>query len=237
MLHCVAFHTTRWSLISRASGDDAERTRALDELCTIYWPPVYALFRGEGLDAEAARDLTQGLFADLLARGDFARADPARGRFRAFLRGCARHYLTNERDRAAALKRGGGRSFVPLDIGGEETRFALEPVDRLDPGALFDRRWAQSVIESALQRLADDEHAAGRGSLWPLLQPVLDGGPPPRPWAEIARELGTTEGALKVAAHRLRARFRERLLAEVRETLDGEAPGDELQQLLAALQA
>src|SRR5690606_34251761 len=186
-----------------------------------YWTPVYALYRAEGLDVDAARDLTQSLFAELLARRDLSSADRERGRFRAFLRACAKHHLANERKRARAQKRGGGRTVEPLEVGGEEARLSREPVDRLDPAALFDRRWAQAVIESALERLGVDERHAGRGRLFEILRGALDGSGPARPWAVVASELGTTEGALKVAAHRLRARFRERILAEVRETLDG----------------
>lgn len=234
----MSFRTTRWSLVLRASRADTEGLRALDELCAAYWPPVYALYRGEGLDPEAAGDLTQGLFADLLARGDLAKADRERGRFRAFLRTCARHFLANERDRARARKRGAGRLPLSLDVEGEEGRLRREPMDRLDPAALFERRWAQAVIEAALGRLRRDEAAAGRGELFETLRPALEGTPPARGWAALAEEIGTSEGALRVAAHRLRARFRERLLTEVRDTIDDPATaGSELEELLAALRA
>lgn len=227
---------TRWSLVLRAAQIDDDGRRALDELCTAYWPPVWALFRRSGLDVEEARDATQGFFADFLARGEFGNADPARGRFRAFLSTCARHWLSRQREHERALVRGGGVRPLSLDVDGEEERLRREPVDRLDPAALFDRRWAQAVVERALLRLADDERRAGRAAWFPHLRPALDGVPLPRPWAEVARELGTSEGALKVAAHRLRGRLREALLAEVGHTVhDPAAAEDELQRLLQAL--
>ena len=234
----MSFHTTRWSLVVRARRDDADGRRALDELCAIYWPAVYAAYRREGLDVEAARDLTQGLFADLLHRGDFGKANRERGRFRAWLRACARNFLHNERDRALAQRRGGGRQVLSIDVAAEEDRLLTEPLDRLDPAALFERRWAQAVIESALDRLQQAEVAAGRAASFAALRPALDGVATLRPWAELAAELGVTEGSLRVAAHRLRGRYRDRVLAEIRDTLDDPATaGAELDELLRALRA
>lgn len=219
----------------RAGGEDAEARGALDELCASYWPPVYALYRREGLDVEAARDLTQSLFAELLARGDVARASPEKGRFRAYLRTCARNLLANHRDAERAQKRGGGRAPLSLDVDGEEARLLREPIDALDAAAVFERRWAQAVIESALTRLERDEARAGREAQFFALRPTLDGDANAKPYAALAEDLGTSEGALKVAVHRLRARFKDALLVEVRETLpDGDEPGAELRELLAA---
>lgn len=251
----VSFRTTRWSLIRRAtSPDDPDASRALDELCRVYWPAVYGLYRAGGRTPDEAADLTQGLFTNLLQRGDFATADRARGPFRSWLRACARNWLASERQRAAAGCRGGGVRVLSLDVDDEEQRRAVEPVDRLDPDAEFERRWAQAAIENALQVLRAEEHAAGRGEALPLLEPALAAGAA-RPWAHVAAELGTTEGAARVAAHRLRRRFRDLLVREVRETLDVEpdepdepdepveaggadqACERELQALLAALRA
>ena len=234
----MAFGTTRWSLVVRARSGDAHGRRALDELCAIYWPAVYALYRREGLDADAAGDVTQALFADLLERGDFANATPERGRFRAWLCTCARHFLSNARASARAGKRGGGRPTLSLDVEREEGRLSREPLDHLDPAAAFERRWAQTVIETALRRLAGAEVEAGREALFAALRPTLEGASPTHGWAALAAELGSSEGALRVAAHRLRGRFRDRLLAEVRETLDDPAgAGDEIAELMRALQA
>ncbi|MCA8956050.1 MAG: sigma-70 family RNA polymerase sigma factor [Planctomycetes bacterium] len=222
----------------RAGGSDDAARGALEELCATYWPAVYALYRREGLDPEAARDLTQGLLLDLLQREDFGRADPARGRFRSFLRGCARHYLANRREHEGALKRGGGRAIESLDIGTEERIHAPEPVDAMDPDAIFERRWAIAVLDTALAAVQREETECGRGRLFAVLRPILEGESLPQPYAELAAELGTSEGALRVTAHRLRQRFRRRLLEEVGHTLDRpELLGDELDQLLGALRA
>lgn len=232
----VAFQTTRWSLVLRAAHADADGAAALAELCAADWPPVYAFYRRSGIAADRAADLTQGLFADLLERGGLPAADPQRGSYRAYLRACARHWLANRQDHDAAQKRGGGVRVVSLDCDAEERRLRREPVATEGPEQAFERRWAQSLIEAALAGLEADERAAGRGALFGLLRPVLDSGAPSRPWRQLAAELDTTEGALRVAAHRLRTRFRERLCAEVRETLPPDAPaGDELSELLRAL--
>lgn len=236
----MAFATTRWSLILRAGTQDSDGARALDQLCRVYWPPVYALYRASGHGVDEAQDLTQGLFTDLLTRGDLASADPKRGRFRTFLRRCAQNYAANQRDRGQAQKRGGDRQIQSIEFGDEETRFRQEPLHRLDPAALFDRRWAQAIIETALDQLAGDENAAGRGALFERLRDSLDGAVPNTPWVEVAAQLGSSEGAVRVAAHRLRERFRERLLSAVRDTLgpaeEGDAGTSELTELLAALQ-
>jgi DNA-directed RNA polymerase specialized sigma24 family protein len=133
----VAFQTTRWSLIARAKHSDDGARQALDELCRVYWPPVYAMYRGEGVAAEQARDLTQGLFASLLERQDLGKANPERGRFRSFLRTCARNWLLNERDRDQARKRGGDAKQFSLVIDEEEQRFLCEPATCLDAAAIF----------------------------------------------------------------------------------------------------
>jgi RNA polymerase sigma-70 factor (ECF subfamily) len=232
------FRTTRWSLVARAGGADEDGRRALEELCALYWPAVYAFYRRERLDPEAARDLTQGLLLDLLQREDLGRADPTRGRFRAFLRTCARHYLANERDRQRAHKRGGGHVVESLDTATEEGRLRREPIDAMDADAVFERRWAMAVIDTALAALEQEEIGCGRGRLFAVLRPTLEGESLSRTYVELAAELGTSEGALKVTAHRLRQRFRQRLLEEVGHTLDQpELAGDELEQLLAALRA
>ena len=234
----MSFQTTRWSLVLRARRPDPDGARALDELLAAYWQPVYVLYRRLGAPADDAADLTQGLFAHLLARGDLATAAPERGRFRAFLAACARHWWTNERERADAEKRGGGARLLPIDRDDAEAWLAAQPVDGDDAAALFEQRWAQTVLDRALWRLEQEEIAAGRGPSFVHLRPCLDGGPPPEPWAALAARLGTSEGALRVAAHRLKARFRACVVAEVRETLqDDIAPGHELQELLVALQA
>lgn len=233
----AGFRRTRWSLVRRARAPGPAGRAALDELCTAYWPAVYALFRRHGEPADAAADLTQSLFGDLLARGDLESLAPGHGRFRAFLRVCARNALLNAKDRERAQKRGGGAQPVSLDAADEEQsgRY-VEVADARTPQAAFERRWAIAVIDRAYERFAEQETARGRGALLVALRPVLAGEPLPKTYAELAADLGMTAVALKVAAHRLRRRFREALLDEVGETLQDPADAaDELHQLWAAL--
>lgn len=234
------FRTTRWSLIARSGQRDAVGQRALEELCELYWPAVYAFYRHDGADPEAAKDLTQGLLLDLLERDGFASADADRGRFRSYLRVCARNFAANARAREQAQKRGGAMPTLSLDFGQEEQGLQTEPVDGLDADAVFERRWARAVIDAALAALEAEETESGRGRLFAVLRPTLEGESLGRPYAEVAAELGISEGAFKVTAHRLRARFRSRLLAEVGQTVaDGSTAEleDEVRQLLTALQA
>lgn len=235
----MAFQTTRWSLVSRAGRKDTEGIRALDELCSTYWPAVYAMLRREGYPPEDAEDLTQGVFAKLVEREDLGSVAPEKGRFRAFLRACTRHHASQERDRSRAAKRGGDQTIVSIDRAdrdAEERWLAREPADTNDPAAAFDRRWAEAVFARSLQAVTDAEVAAGRGSVLEALLPTLDAEGPQRTWAEIAADLGSTEGAVRVAAHRLRQRLRDQLVNEVRHTLDDRDAADmELAELLAAL--
>jgi RNA polymerase sigma factor (sigma-70 family) len=232
----MTFQTTRWSLILRARAGDAGGAAALDQLLAAYWQPVYVFYRRLGAGRDAAADLTQGLFADLLARGDLAAAAPERGRFRAFLMACARNFWSHERERAATARRGGRRVHVPIDGDAAEAWLAVRLVDGASAEAVFERRWAETVLERALGRLEQDEREAGRAAAFAALRSGLDGEAPAEPWAAVAARLGTGEGALRVALHRLRARFRTAITQEVRETLADTAPGAELRELLAALQ-
>ncbi len=230
-----SFHTTRWSLVLATGGDDEERTRALEELCGIYWTPVYAFFRRRGEGEESARDLTQGLFAQLIAKGDFAKADPVRGRFRAYLKTCARHFAINQHEADTAEKRGGGAPTVSLDPFAGDEEWDIEPTDTLTPEQAFERQFAQALLSVVLDRLAEEFGARGRRAQFDGLRCYLevDGGPG---FATSAAALGMSEGAVKVTVHRMRERFRELLVAEVRQTLaDPEDAADEVDQLLAAL--
>ena len=217
------FPTTRWSRVARAgdrAGDDARA--ALAELCAAYWYPIYAMIRRLG-HADAL-DLTQGYFARLLEKPVIAAADPARGRFRAFLRADCRFYLGDCRDRQRAEKRGGGRSSLSIDARDAEGRYLLEPADDLAPDRLFDRAWALTLLGRALDRLAADYAAAGRGAVFERLQGVLTGAGKV-PYARVATDLGLTEAAVQQAASRLRRRYREALRDEIAATLDD--PSDE----------
>ena len=229
------FQTTRWSLVVRAGGQDAPAARmALEALCKQVWYPLYGYVRRRGYSPEDAQDLVQGFFARLFESGDLANVSPARGRLRSFLLAALKHHVANHRRGTQALKRGGGLHVVSIDLEDAEGRFALEPADLETPDRAFDRRWAQALLERVLATLGDEFRAAGRRELFVLLEPSLCGDPLSH--IEVAKRLGMTHGAVKVAAHRLRRRYGELLRREIAQTLDRpEDVEDEIQNLFEAL--
>lgn len=234
------FATTRWSVVLAAGRPTTAVSReALESLCRTYWLPLYAYARRRGADRHAAEDLVQGFFAVVLERGALAAADRERGRFRTFLLTSFRNYAADEHDRAAAQKRGGGRTPLSLDVDFDdgEARIATEPSHGLTPEREFERRWALALLARALRRTrAAFEATTGRSEMYAALLPFVGGEGDAAPYAEIATRLGTTEGAIKVAVHRLRAAHRENVRAEVRDTVgDGADVDAEIRDLLAAL--
>jgi RNA polymerase sigma factor (sigma-70 family) len=232
-----AFHTTRWSLVLASRRDQPEHQHALEELCTLYWPAVFSFYRRSGRAHDDAKELTQGLFLHLLERDDFAEAKEERGRFRAWLRSCASHFAANRHRDASAQRRGGGTREWSMDFerADDDRTWRVEPVDHETPERAFDRSFARAVLDTALTRLGQESAARGRGDWFATLRCYLeaDGGPG---FAASAKALGASEGAVKVAVHRLRTRFRELLVAEVRQTLsDPLDASDEIGRLLAAL--
>lgn len=210
---------------------------ALAQLCRLYWYPLYWFARRRGLTPHDAEDLTQGFFADLLERGAIARADATRGRFRTFLLASFQNYQSHQRERAGTLKRGGGHEIVSLEaLQTAETRFQGEPADGISPEKLFDQKWAHSLLDAVLELLRREYTAAGKQAWFDELKVVLWGGRGEVRYAEIAVRVGSTEGAIKVAVHRLRQRFRECLRAEVAQTvLDAGDIDDEMRHLLTAV--
>lgn len=235
--HGPVFATTHWSVVLTAGGDDAALARdALSTLCAAYWYPLYAYLRRRGSGPEEAQDLVQGFFADLLERGSLATADRERGRFRAFLLGSLAHFVANEHARERALKRGGGQAPLSLDFAAAEDRFSLEPADARTPEAVFEATWAHELLERVIERLRAEYVADGRRELYEHLLPCLAGDVEARPYASIAAELELSEGAVKTAAHRLRARFRALFRSEIAHTVRD--PGDvedEIRDLFGAL--
>jgi RNA polymerase sigma-70 factor (ECF subfamily) len=207
----------------------------LADLCSAYWRPLYAYVRRRGYDGEDARDLTQAFFARLLEKNGVGGADPERGRFRAWLLGALKHFLANEWDRSQTQKRGAGRSVLSLEFESADERLRLEPAHELTPERAFERDWALSVLERAFQRLESDWAARGRRELFLGLKPTLVG-EPGETLRSLGQRLGQSEGAVKVAAHRLRRAFRAALRREIAETVEGDADvEDELAALIAAL--
>jgi RNA polymerase sigma-70 factor (ECF subfamily) len=233
------FATTHWSLVLAARGRPSPDARAaLADLCRVYWYPLYAFVRRSGHDATTAEDLTQEFFARLLEKGWLGQADRTKGRFRSFLLAACKHFLTNERDRARALKRGGGKPPLPIDFGGADQRYAREPADELTPERLFERRWALALLDQVLADLRTEYAAVGKGALFDRLKAHLGGAADSAPYESVAAELGMTAGAVKVAAHRLRQRYRDRLRDAIARTLDDPAAvDDEIRHLFAVLSA
>lgn len=233
------FLTTRWTLIRRAKGVGAEARRALEELCAAYWYPLYAFARRSGSAPEAAADQVQDFFGAFLRRQAWSAADPHRGRFRSFLLACFKNHAADLRERAGAKKRGGGQRQRPLAPSDPEARYAREPAHDETPERLYDRAWALAVLDEAMGRLRQRYRASGQEELFEGLKGTLSGEKRPGGLKERGERLGLSEGAVKVAAHRLRQRYGEALRAIIAETIDGseEAVEDEIRALFRAFEA
>jgi RNA polymerase sigma-70 factor (ECF subfamily) len=225
------FQETRWTLVLAAAGDSTRGRQALGELCEQYWSPLFAFARARGLTPEDAQDATQGFFEQLIARGDLAAADPERGRFRAFLLVAFKHFMANERDRARALKRGGAQIFVPLDA----VDRPIEPAHHETPESLYEREWARTLLGRAVSRLMEEAGPDG-APLVAHLGAVMTGDGADVPMKSLAATLQVSEGAARVALHRMRAKLRRAILEEIGQTVGpGEDVEDELQHVLASL--
>lgn len=230
------FHTTRWSLVLAAQqGGDATRVhRAMSALCQDYWYPLYAFVRRRGHPPHDAQDLTQAFFLSLLET--HAAADPARGKFRSYLLGALKNFLANDWHRAQTQKRGGGQRLVEWDALDAEARYALEPFEQSDAETLYDCRWAMELLARAVEKLRAEFAAKGEAETFEVLKSTLSGAGPDR--GQIAQQLGMSEGALKVAIHRLRQSYREVLRAEIAETVDSPEEVDaEMRHLVAVLRS
>ena len=214
------FTTTHWSVILDAQDTSSPvATSALETLCRTYWYPLYAYIRRQGEDEESAKDLTQAFFARLLERNYLAQVQRDKGKFRSFLLAALKHFLSDERDRARAQRRGGGRTLVSLDDSTGEEKYRLEPADTFDAEKLFERRWALTLLEQARQRLEQEYRERGKSTLYQRLKVFESGdGEGPR-YAEIGAELGLTEGGVKCAVSRLRQRYRELVWEAVANTV------------------
>lgn len=241
--HPAVFATTRWTLVLRARGDGPEARAALGELCEAYWMPVFRFLRREGRTEDEARELAQEFFARLLAGAGVASVDPGRGRFRSYLLGAVKHFLGDLRERAGRLKRGGGVEHDSLDGHDPAGESGEGPAPREieDPSvafeeAAFDREWAVAVMDRALKAVEREFLGAGKADQFGVLKGWLAGDGAGVSQADAARQLGMSEGAVKVAVHRLRARFRALLREELAQTLpEGESVDEELRYLVSVL--
>lgn len=231
------FSTTHWSMVL-AAGDfaSAGSRDALERLCRTYWFPLYTYLRRRGYDTHQAEDCTQAFFAGLLERGSLGRASPERGKFRSFLLSSLNYFLADERDRAGAQKRGGGKDIVSLDIEDAETRYRLEPAHDLTPEKLFERSWSLTVLGNAMARLKTEFTKAGKLHTFECLKLHLPAGRGPASYETVAAKLGMSEAAVKAAVHRLRHRYRQLVRDEIAQTVSTpDQVDEEIRDLFAAL--
>lgn len=231
------FTTTHWSVVLRAREmESVEAAVALERLCRAYWYPLYVYVRRKGYAPDDAQDLTQGFFAKLLAGNFLNRADRTKGRFRSFLLGALEHFLAREWTKARAQKRGGGQEVISLNEMDAEARYLHEPAHNLTPEKIFDRRWATTLLEQAIAALRREYLANNQEEIFDRLAGSLPGDGPSGAYAETAAGLGMSEGAVRVAAHRLRQRYGEMIRAEIAQTVAApEEVDEELRHLFAAL--
>lgn len=222
------FATTHWSVVLTAQRTDTTRAQAaLAKLCQTYWYPLYTFVRRQGYNPHDTQDLTQEFFARLLARNYLAGVAQEKGNFRSFLLASMKHFLADERDRSRAAKRGGGQTILSLDDTDAEERYRLEPVENMTADRLFDRRWVMTLLEQVMGRLRSEYTQLGNAMLYERLKDCLAGSRESAPYAQLAAELSMSEGAVKVAVHRLRARYRELLRDEIAQTVTSQAQVDE----------
>ena len=231
------FNTTHWSLVLLAGQTQVpQAAAALDKLCSTYWSPLYAYVRRAGHGPEDAQDLTQEFFARLLEKKYLKLADRERGRFRSFLLKSLQHFLVNEWVRGQAQKRGGGKKNFSLDEAAAERSYLQQPADQLSPENLYDRRWAMTLLERTMERLGADYAAAGKRELFDQLKGLLLTEGSAESYRRLAEPLAMSEGAVKVAVHRLRQRFRAAVRAEIAQTVaTADEVDEELRCLMAAL--
>lgn len=223
------FRTTQWTIVVTAAEANSPAARqALAQLCERYWFPIYGYVRRRGHGPQDAEDLTQAFFEELLTdQSTLRRADPTRGKFRAFLLGVLRHFLSDQADRARSAKRGGRSTIVPLDIDGAENRLNLASDPSCTPERAFEREWGMTVLRQSFERLRAECAAEGKGELFAQLQPHLSGDESRVPFKELAVRLNTSVGAARVALHRLRKRYGDCVRQEVADTVGAASELDE----------
>jgi len=236
---CARVATTQWSQVLAArDGSDTEARAALESLCQTYWQPLYAYIRHQGYGPDEARDLTQGFFAELLDKDFLADVEPEKGRFRSFLLASLRHFLSHQRDRDRALKRGGGAITISLDVSAGEQKYSIHLAESMTPEDVFEYRWAMTVLDRAVDRLQQESEEAGTKFQFENLQQYLTGRGRQLPYRETATALGISEAATKSAVQRLRRRLGRCLRSEIAETVANPADvDDEVRNLLAKLRS
>lgn len=231
------FAMTRWSIVLAAGQwpEGSTAKRAMSELAQIYWFPLYAYLRRKGSSPADAQDLVQGFFTRMLEKDTLISADQTKGKFRSFLLGSLKNFHANVWDASHAQKRGGSQPLLSLDRIDAESRYAIEPVDDMTPERLYEKQWALTVLDQVLKQLQQDYLTRGQSAIFDALEHVLVGGEKPS-HAQIATQLNMNESAVKVAAHRLRKRYRELLRQEIAHTVaQGGSVDEEIRELLNSL--
>lgn len=233
----MGFHTTHWTMVLAARDQDGSAGReALANLCLTYWPPLYAFIRRQGSPPHEAEDLTQEFFYRFLERESLTYVRPTAGKFRSFLLACLKNFLSNERERAHAQRRGGGQTLLAIDTSDAETHYSFEPADHRTPEADFDRRWAFAVLERTMKDLRREYSSGGKRELFEDLQGFLPGGQGNVSRTELAAKRGVSDGAIDVAIHRLRQRFGALLRNQVAQTVSADTEvEEELRYLISAI--
>jgi RNA polymerase sigma factor (sigma-70 family) len=230
------FQTTPWSVVIAARSDSATRRTALEKLCRSYWPPLYHFLRRRGLSPHDAEDLTQAFFACVVDTDFLDRPDPERGRFRGYLVGALRRFMADEFERTNAKKRGGGVEFLEWNSAAAEEQMAQLDAASGDPAEAYEKSWALTLLGRALARLEAEQRAARKATVFDALKPFLTEVPAAGDYAELARRLGMTRGAVAIAVHRLNQRYAELVRLEVADTVaDPAEVKPEMEHLLRAL--
>ena len=228
------FPTTRWTMVVAAGDPERKGARsALVSLCETYWYPLYAYLRRRGYPPDLAQDLTQEFFVRLLEGRYLDRADPQKGRFRSFLLVSLKFFVADEEDRLRARKRGGG-TLVPMELSLGEERYQREPAHGETPERIFERRWALSMLDRVMEELRKEFTLQGRPEHFERLKVFLLG-QSDAPYAALSRDMNMSEGALKVAIHRLRKRYRELFRLEIADTVADPAEVESELRFLAAV--
>jgi len=231
--HHQAFPPTQWSVLISARADDThERSRALEQICNTYWHPIYAYTRKRGFGSQDAEDITQGFFADLLETDEFTRMREEKGKLRTFLLVAVRNFMAADRRRHSTQKRGGRAQVLSIDVDAAEDQTCLEPADTLTPEIVFERHWASTMLHTVMGRLQRAFEDDGRAEVFHELKEFLIRGSGKQSYRDVAGRLGLSESAARVAAHRMRKRYRELLLEEIAGTL---APDDSVEEELRYL--
>jgi len=221
------FRTTHWSVVLAASDGEAAGQQALEQLCQTYWYPLYAFVRRRGYDPHEAQDLTQEFLLRLIEKKSLQSVAPERGRFRSFLLAALKNFLINEWSRTQRQKRGGGRQLISLDEQTAEARYRIEPVESATPETLFERAWAETLLDHVLALVAREYRESGKTELFDELKPFLCGEKGSATYAQIAARHAISEGAVKMAVLRLRQRYAALLRAEIGQTLESPAEIEE----------